>query len=110
MLQSLAVVLEAPQRLALATLPLDAPEPRDLVVKTLWSGVSGGTERLLYTGRMPSFPGMGYPLVPGYENVGEVVEAGPDATVPVGTRVFVPGARCYGAVRGLHGGAASRVV
>ncbi|WP_457831962.1 alcohol dehydrogenase catalytic domain-containing protein, partial [Staphylococcus aureus] len=60
--------------------------------------------------RMPPFPGMGYPLVPGYESVGRVVEAGPEAAIGVGTRVFVPGASCYGAVRGLFGGAASRVV
>jgi 3-hydroxyethyl bacteriochlorophyllide a dehydrogenase len=28
---------------------------------------------------MPSFPGMGYPLVPGYESVGRIVDAGADA-------------------------------
>ena len=110
MLKSLAVVMEAPKRLALTSLPLDEPQPGDVVVDTRWTGVSAGTEKLLYTGRMPSFPGMGYPLVPGYETVGEVVEAGPEAGVAVGERVFVPGARCYGAVRGLHGGSASRLV
>jgi 3-hydroxyethyl bacteriochlorophyllide a dehydrogenase len=30
--------------------------------------------------------------------------------MPVGERVFVPGARCFGEVRGLFGGAAQRVV
>ena len=30
-----------------------------------WSGISTGTERLLWSGRMPPFPGLGYPLVPG---------------------------------------------
>jgi 3-hydroxyethyl bacteriochlorophyllide a dehydrogenase len=110
MLSSLAVVLEEPERLTLATLPLDAPAAADVVVETLWSGVSAGTERLLFTGRMPDFPGMGYPLVPGYESVGRVVEAGPDAHVAVGAQVFVPGARCFGPVRGVHGGAASRLV
>ena len=110
MLRSLAVVLEEPERLTLTTLPLDAPTAGDVVVETLWSGVSAGTERLLYTGRMPNFPGMGYPLVPGYETVGRVVEAGPESRVAVGAQVFVPGARCYGAVRGLHGGASSRLV
>ena len=59
---------------------------------------------------MPNFPGMGYPLVPGYETVGRVVEAGPESRVAVGAQVFVPGARCFGAVRGLHGGASSRLV
>jgi 3-hydroxyethyl bacteriochlorophyllide a dehydrogenase len=53
---------------------------------------------------------MGYPLVPGYETVGEVVEAGARSGRKVGDRVFVPGANCFGAVRSLFGGAASRLV
>lgn len=80
------------------------------MVEIEWSGISTGTERLLWTGRMPAFPGLGYPLVPGYESVGRVVEAGKESGVPVGARVFVPGARCFGPVRGLFGGAASRLV
>jgi 3-hydroxyethyl bacteriochlorophyllide a dehydrogenase len=59
---------------------------------------------------MPPFPGMGYPLVPGYESVGRVRSAGPAASATVGSRVFVPGARCFGPIRGLFGGAAARVV
>ena len=110
MLSSLAVVLEQPERIALTRLPLDPPAAGDVVVETLWSGVSAGTERLLFTGRMPPFPGMGYPLVPGYECVGKVVEAGPEAGIAVGAQVFVPGARCFGPVRGLHGGSASHLV
>jgi 3-hydroxyethyl bacteriochlorophyllide a dehydrogenase len=110
MMKSLAVVIEKPQRLKLATLALDEPHPGDVVVETRWTGVSAGTEKLLYTGRMPMFPGMGYPLVPGYETVGEVVAAGPEAGVAVGAEVFVPGASCYGEVRGLHGGSASHLV
>jgi 3-hydroxyethyl bacteriochlorophyllide a dehydrogenase len=53
---------------------------------------------------------MGYPLVPGYESVGRVVAADSSATVQIGDRVFVPGANCFGDVRGLFGGAASRLV
>jgi 3-hydroxyethyl bacteriochlorophyllide a dehydrogenase len=110
MLSSVAVVLEQPRRVALTRLALDAPQAADVVVETSWSGVSAGTERLLYSGRMPHFPGMGYPLVPGYETVGRVVDAGSDAGVEIGAQVFVPGARCFGPVRGIHGGAASHLV
>ncbi len=109
-LTTLAVVLDAPERLALRQLDLVAPGPDELVVEVEWSGISTGTERLLWSGRMPTFPGMGYPLVPGYESVGRVVDAGPAAAGRLGERVFVPGAQCYGAVRGLFGGAASRIV
>jgi 3-hydroxyethyl bacteriochlorophyllide a dehydrogenase len=59
---------------------------------------------------MPDFPGMGYPLVPGYESVGTVIDAGADVAHMLGQRVFVPGANCYSGARGLFGGAARRVV
>jgi 3-hydroxyethyl bacteriochlorophyllide a dehydrogenase len=45
-----------------------------VVVDIEWSGISTGTEKLLWSGRMPPFPGMGYPLVPGYESVGRVAQ------------------------------------
>jgi 3-hydroxyethyl bacteriochlorophyllide a dehydrogenase len=105
-----AVVLERPGHLVLGEVALDAPGDDDIVVDIDWSGISTGTERLLWSGRMPDFPGMGYPLVPGYESVGRVVEAGRNASVKEGSWVFVPGARCFGPVRGLFGGAAERVV
>jgi 3-hydroxyethyl bacteriochlorophyllide a dehydrogenase len=53
---------------------------------------------------------MGYPLVPGYESVGQVTLAGPYSGRREGETVFVPGARCYGEVRGLFGGASARIV
>ena len=99
-----------PGELVLRRVRLSEPGPADLVVETEWSGISTGTERLLWTGRMPPFPGLGYPLVPGYETVGRVAAAGPEAGVDVGRRVFVPGASCFGEIRGLFGGAASRLV
>ena len=105
-----AVVLEQPEHLMLSTLDLTAAGDSDVVVDIEFSGISTGTEKLLWTGRMPTFPGMGYPLVPGYESVGRVVAAGPTSTREIGDRVYVPGARCYGEVRGLFGGAASKVV
>jgi 3-hydroxyethyl bacteriochlorophyllide a dehydrogenase len=111
-MDTLAVVLEGPERLALARLSLCEVAPEDVVVDIEWSGISTGTERLLWSGRMPPFPGMGYPLVPGYESVGRISALGAAVagTRRLGERVFVPGARCYGEVRGLFGGAASRVV
>lgn len=105
-----AIVLEQPEHLMLSRLDLTPPADDDVVVDIEYSGISTGTEKLLWNGRMPTFPGMGYPLVPGYESVGRIVEAGRLAKHRVGERVFVPGARCYGEVRGLFGGAASRVV
>jgi bacteriochlorophyllide a dehydrogenase len=105
-----AVVLEQPEQLSLRTLDLIEPGDDDLVVDIDWSGISTGTEKLLWSGQMPAFPGMGYPLVPGYESVGRVVDAGRNAGLQCGQRVFVPGANCFGDVRGLFGGAAARLV
>jgi bacteriochlorophyllide a dehydrogenase len=106
-----AVVMEAPRKLDWRSLPLAEAGAEDVIVRTRFSGISTGTERLFYTGEMPSFPGMGYPLVPGYETVGEVVQAGPaSAGIAKGDLVFVPGASCWGPVRGLFGGAGSSLV
>ncbi len=114
-MDTVAVVLEAPERLALSRLELSPPGEQDVVVDIAWSGISTGTERLLFTGRMPPFPGMGYPLVPGYESVGRVTRAGTESGRREGEFVFVPGARCFGdrdgvKVHGLFGGAARRLV
>lgn len=109
-MDALAIILEEPERLALRRLALTDAGAGDAVVEVAWSGISTGTERLLWSGRMPPFPGMGYPLVPGYETVGRVVEVAAGAPVRVGQWVFVPGARCFGPVRGLFGGAASHLV
>ncbi|CAN5755818.1 chlorophyll synthesis pathway protein BchC [soil metagenome] len=109
-MKAMAVVLESPQHLVLSQLDLTAPTDDDVVVDIAWSGISTGTEKLLWSGRMPAFPGMGYPLVPGYESVGEIVVAGPNSGRRSGDTVFVPGSSCFGPVRGLFGGAAERLV
>lgn len=109
-MNTLAVILEAPERLALRTLELTPVQPSDVVVDIHYSGISTGTEKLLWTGKMPPFPGLGYPLVPGYESVGRIVDAGPEARARIGDWVFVPGANCYQDARGLFGGTARRVI
>ncbi|TDP71748.1 chlorophyll synthesis pathway protein BchC [Roseateles toxinivorans] len=109
-MNTLAVVIDRPEHLQLSHLHLPAVEPEDVIVEVEWSGISTGTERLIWTGTMPMFPGMGYPLVPGYEAVGRVISAGAGSSRRLGQRVFVPGARCFGEVKGLFGGSASRLV
>jgi 3-hydroxyethyl bacteriochlorophyllide a dehydrogenase len=109
-MKTMAIVLEQPEHIVFNALELTPPGDDDVVVDIEFSGISTGTEKLLWNGRMPEFPGMGYPLVPGYESVGRVVQAGSTSGHRVGDRVFVPGARCYGEVRGLFGGAASKIV
>ena len=105
-----AVVLKSPRDLKLEMLDLKDPGENDLVVEINYSGISTGTEKLFWSGEMPPFPGMGYPLVPGYESAGEVMHAGSATGFKSGESVFVPGADCYTNVSGLFGGAAKCLV
>jgi bacteriochlorophyllide a dehydrogenase len=110
-MQTTAVILSGPRELGLQTLGLLPPGAGDVVVEVAHSGISTGTEKLFWSGTMPPFPGMGYPLVPGYEAAGEVVEATPESGYAVGDWVFVPGANCFGGnVRGLFGAASRHLV
>ena len=92
-----------PRKVELRDEPLRAPGPREVVVRALASGVSQGTEMLLYKGEGPavfdpsldgSADGGGadrkstYPRRYGYAWVGEVVARGSDARLDEGTRVF----------------------
>ncbi|MDG1375835.1 MAG: chlorophyll synthesis pathway protein BchC [Yoonia sp.] len=108
-MQTTAVILKGPQDLGLDVLEVTPPNAGDLVVRISHSGISTGTEKLFWSGDMPPFPGMGYPLVPGYEAAGEVVEAPASSGFKTGDRVFVPGANCYEGAFGLFGGA-SRIL
>jgi len=109
-MQSTAIVFQQPKSLALTALSLPEMGAADVQVEVEFSGISTGTERLLWEGTMPAFPGMGYPLVPGYETVGRVVDAGDQATLKVGTRVYIPGSQCFQDARNLFGGSASKLV
>lgn len=105
-----AIVFDAPQQLSIQTLEVKAFEASDIEVDVSFSGISTGTERLLWDGSMPPFPGLGYPLVPGYETVGVVCKVNEGASVQVGDHVFVPGSYTFQGVRNIFGGAGSRLI
>lgn len=109
-MQTEAITLTGPKALEIQTLGLNAPGTGDIVVEIAHSGISTGTEKLFWSGQMPPFPGMGYPLVPGYEAVGEVIEADPATGYRVGETVFVPGSNCFDGAFGLFGGASQLLV
>lgn len=109
-MQTTAITIGGPSDISLRTWALKEPTVGSATVRILHSAISTGTEKLLWSGEMPPFPGMGYPLIPGYEAVGEVIETAPGTGLKAGDRVFVPGADCYEGARGLFGAAASHVV
>jgi 2-desacetyl-2-hydroxyethyl bacteriochlorophyllide A dehydrogenase len=52
-----AVVFEAPHRVAVRRVDVPPPGDGDVLVRTLWSGISGGTEMLAYRGEIdPALP------------------------------------------------------
>lgn len=87
--EALAFWLRRPGEGEIRAVPLAQPGPDDVLVSTCYSGISRGTEALVFTGRVPAsqyaamrapfqdgdFPG---PLKYGYLNVG-VVQEGPAA-------------------------------
>lgn len=101
-----ALVLEAPRRLAFEPFELRDPGPGEVLVRTLHSGVSAGTELTQYRGTSPFMhrrwdearrlfveaeaPSWPYPVRNlGYEEAGEVVAVGRDVEgVRVGDRVY----------------------
>lgn len=105
-----AIVFQSPCNLSVQSLDLRSLGDGDVEVEVAYSGISTGTERLLWDGSMPPFPGMGYPLVPGYETVGRVVRTQGDCKLAIGDHVFVPGSYSFEGVHNLFGGAGSRLV
>src|SRR5579875_2947616 len=88
----------APRSVEIRELAPPRPAAGEVLVRTLSSGISGGTERLVYRGEIPAdlalddtIDALGgtfsYPFAYGYACVGEVAESGPPAAEP-GQRVF----------------------
>jgi 3-hydroxyethyl bacteriochlorophyllide a dehydrogenase len=106
-----AIVFEAPKSLSVRELELAPMGPRDLEVTVAFSGISTGTERLLWEGTMPPFPGLSYPLVPGYETVGTIAKMGAEVSgLAVGDSVFLPGSYAFQGVQNIFGGSGERLV
>jgi 3-hydroxyethyl bacteriochlorophyllide a dehydrogenase len=85
-----------------------APADSDVVVDIDWSGISTGTEKLLWSGRMPPSRAWATRWCPVTNPSAACVEAGTaNSGTAVGDCVFVPGSNCFGEVRGLFGGAAA---
>ncbi len=92
-----AVAFTEPGRVDLITLALPEVGPDDVAVRTLYSGISPGTERWALTGRYNHWgeaPADHYPHIPGYQRSGIVEEVGSEVSdLKVGDRVFTRGAK-----------------
>jgi 2-desacetyl-2-hydroxyethyl bacteriochlorophyllide A dehydrogenase len=98
MMKGRALLFVAPRRVGYADVEVDPPADGELLVRTHWSGISGGTELLAYRGELDagsardetigSLGGsFAYPFAYGYSCVGEVLTSRVDG-VPDGATVF----------------------
>lgn len=97
MKQAPAVVFVEPNRVEIWTMRLPDLGPNDVGIRTIYSGISQGTERWTLTGRynqmldnIPAF----YPCSPGYQAAGIIDCVGKNVTnLAIGNHVFVQGTR-----------------
>jgi len=110
----LEVVITEPRRIEVRDVPKPVPGPGKVLLKTLYSGISHGTEMNWYRGAVPQRTKVvrdgvfvdaegeahAYPTVQGYEEVGEVIALGEGVrNVAVGERyATVCGHRQYAVV------------
>ncbi|MCB0062979.1 MAG: zinc-binding dehydrogenase [Caldilineaceae bacterium] len=107
--QTQAVVISEPGNVALQQVALKQPEPTDVVIRTVYTSISAGTERMLLAGQMPH-PMLSLPVVPGYETVGRIVAIGTEVDPVWQDRlVYVGGALCYDGVNAAWGGQAAEL-
>lgn len=110
-----AVVFVEPHRVEIRQMELPPVGAGQVGVRTVFSGVSQGTERWVLTGRYGHYDhdySSYYPCTPGYQAAGVVDRVGPDvAGLSVGDHVFTTGTRFAdpdhrypGPCRGSHAG------
>lgn len=87
-----AVVIEAPHRLRVVPGQPRPPGPGEAMVRVAWAGICGSDREVLAGGRAPDY--VRYPVVPGHEWSGTVVEVGADEDAAlIGKKVVGEGFR-----------------
>jgi 3-hydroxyethyl bacteriochlorophyllide a dehydrogenase len=103
-IKSQAVVIAKRNLIELRTVQVQEPRAGDVLIRTAYTSISAGTERMLLDGRMPH-PALLFPVVPGYETVGQVIQVGAKAPKELLNQwVYVGGARCFKGVNPAWGG------
>jgi 2-desacetyl-2-hydroxyethyl bacteriochlorophyllide A dehydrogenase len=92
---SAAVVAEEPGLLGIRTVELPPLEDDCVLIRTLISGISTGTDRWVVTGQF-EWGGFPFPLVPGYQRIGIVESVGASVdSVVAGDVVFATSSRDF---------------
>jgi 2-desacetyl-2-hydroxyethyl bacteriochlorophyllide A dehydrogenase len=80
------IVFPAPETVESGEVELSSPTPDQILTETILTGVSTGTETRVFRGGQKD---TNFPVIPGYENLGRVMEAGDQSGYTTGERVFV---------------------
>ncbi len=110
-MKSKAVVFYAPEQLELREVDLRELGSDDVLIETYWTSVSAGTEKMLFQGKLPPMQMTSYPVIPGYETVGKIIQKGehvPDSAL--GSFVYVSGSLGYIGVNAAWGGSSAYIV
>ncbi len=105
--QSRAVVVNGPHDLELRQVELQPLGPEEVRLRTRYTSISAGTEKMLLAGQLVEMAGLPFPCIPGYESVGEVIEVGAEVPEPerwLGQPAFVGGSHGYNGVTSAWGG------
>ena len=75
-----AIVLQKANKLKLQTAAYHADQPGDILVKTIASTITPGYDRLLLTNKPVSSRVFKFPIMPGSEAIGQVIQTGRGVT------------------------------
>jgi NADPH:quinone reductase-like Zn-dependent oxidoreductase len=81
-MQSQAVLFRDVQQVAVAPVEIPAPGPGEVLIKTVFSTISPGTELRCLAGKQPN--AAPWPVIPGYSLSGHIVACGEGVELPLG--------------------------
>ncbi|MDX2128115.1 MAG: chlorophyll synthesis pathway protein BchC [Chloroherpetonaceae bacterium] len=106
-----AVVFTGPNQIEIQDVGLREMTDEDVLVRTVWSSVSAGTEKMLLSGKLPTMQMTQFPVIPGYETVGKIIGRGDHVPEELlGKYVYVSGSFGYVGVNAAFGGASHNLV
>ena len=85
-MNSKIILFPKPNKVEIGEIEIPATGSRQILTRTIYSAVRAGAERRVFTGKEKEAT---FPLIPGYENVGVIVEAGENVHYAPGTMVYI---------------------
>ncbi|HPO90410.1 MAG TPA: zinc-binding dehydrogenase [Victivallales bacterium] len=92
-MKSKVIVFQKPYQCSIEEIEIPKLSKGQILARTLYTGVSTGTEIRVFSGEQP---GASFPLIPGYENVSEVIDTGKDTNLKSGDWVFAGSSKALG--------------